>query len=306
ESGRALWARIEAFLAQHGHGAEREFELAAPRWREDPAPLLAALQAQVRALDEGASADFDVLPRGAAIASVERGMGLPGRWLFRGLLGRAQAFTLARENLKYHFVLAHARLREICRALGARLAAEGCLSGEEDLFFLTVEEVAALVEERLGGEEAQHRVARRRRAWKEYWSVAAPPAIEEGPGGRLQSVEVDVAEVGDGPVLRGLAASPGTYTGRARVVRTLEEGAGLEPGEVLVAPATSPGWAPLLAAAGALVTEIGGVLSHGAIIAREYGLPAVLNVAGATQRIRTGCLVVVDGDRGTVRLLEEP
>ena len=305
ESGRALWARIETFLAQHGHGAEREFELAAPRWREDPAPLLAALQAQVRALDDGASSDL-AAPRAAAVASVEGRMSPPSRWFFRSVLSRARTFTLARENLKYHFVLAHARLREICRALGARLTAEGRLNGEEDLFFLTVEEVVALVEGKVGGEEAQQRVARRRRMWEEYWSVAAPPAIEERPGGRLHPVEVEVAQAEDGPLLQGLAASPGTYTGRARVVRTLEEGARLEPGEVLVAPATSPGWAPLLAAAGALVTEIGGVLSHGAIIAREYGLPAVLNVAGATRRIRTGCLVVVDGDRGTVHLVEEP
>jgi len=105
-------------------------------------------------------------------------------------------------------------------------------------------------------------------------------------------------------LLRGLAASPGSYVGWARVLHTPVDGAGLEPGEVLVAPATSPGWAPLLLAAGALVTEIGGTLSHGAIIAREYGLPAVLNVAQATRRIRTGQLIRVDGSRGTVQLLE--
>ncbi|HHH40855.1 MAG TPA: hypothetical protein ENK56_02480 [Chloroflexi bacterium] len=301
--GRALWARIEAFLAEHGHGAEREFELAAPRWREDPTPLLAALQAQVRAADREIASD-PIARRLAATARIERRLGPAERLLFRLLLRRAQIFTQAREDLKYHFVLAHDRLRKLYRALGVRLAAEGYLVGEEDVFFLTVEEVVELVGGGLPGEEVRRRAIGRRRMWEGYRRVVAPPAIEE-EGGRVRPVEAEGAGAGDGLLLRGLAASPGTYIGRARVVRTLEEGAGMEPGEVLIALATSPGWAPLLVAAGALVTEIGGTLSHGAIIAREYGLPAVLNVPGATRHIHTGQLVRVDGSLGTVRLLEE-
>jgi len=100
--------------------------------------------------------------------------------------------------------------------------------------------------------------------------------------------------------LQGLAASPGRVTARARVMLDPSDAAVLQKGEVLVAPATNPAWSPLFLTAGALVTEIGGLLSHGAIVAREYGLPAVLNVKDATRVIRTGQLLTVDGWQGTI------
>ena len=105
--------------------------------------------------------------------------------------------------------------------------------------------------------------------------------------------------------LRGVAASPGRVTGRARVIFDPQRSACLEHGEVLVASSTNPAWSPLFLNASALVTDIGGLLSHGAIVAREYGLPAVLNVKDATHRIRTGQLLAVDGYSGTVNLLDE-
>jgi pyruvate,water dikinase len=304
EPGRALWARIEAFLAEHGHGAPQEFELAAPRWRDDPTVILSALQAQVRAAGEEPTVDPAAV-RIAATARVERRLNPAQRWLFRRLLRWAQAFTLAREDLKYHFVLAHGRLRDLYLDIAAGLVAEGRLGDREDIFFLTANEVEELVGGERTPEEGRRRVAERRRAWEGYQKGVPPQALDQWADGRLWPVIPSAPPGGgDGPLLRGLAASPGAYTGRARVVRTVDDGAALEAGEVLIAPAASPGWAPLLMAAGALVTEIGGALSHGAIIAREYGLPAVLNVGDATRRIRTGQLVHVDGSAGVVRLVE--
>jgi len=232
-------------------------------------------------------------------------LGLPKRWFFRYLLHWTQYFIVTRENLKYHFVIAHSRLRDLYLSLADRFVAAGRLSDPADVFFLTADEVIALAEDKhettLDG-----LVDERRRAWQTDQEAAPPFAFEQQAGGRLCPVSPPAAPDGDaGQLLRGFAASPGSYTGRARVLHSPSDGATIEPGEVLVAPATSPGWAPLLLAAGALVTEIGGTLSHGAIIAREYGLPAVLNVAGATRHIRTGQLVRVDGSRGAVRLLEE-
>src|SRR5436309_16002401 len=101
--------------------------------------------------------------------------------------------------------------------------------------------------------------------------------------------------------LHGSAASPGVVTGRARVISS-PQGAHLEPGEVLVAPSTDPGWTPLFLTAGGLVMEMGGMMSHGAVVAREYGIPAVVAVAGATDQIVTGQRVTVDGSAGTVTL----
>ncbi len=305
DAGRALWAQIERFLIEHGHSAMQEFELAAPRWRDDPTIVLSALQAQVQAVGDEPAGD-PTAARLAATAQVECRLNLPKRWFFRHLLRWAQALTVTRENLKYHFVIAHSRLRDLYLALAAQLVAAGRLSSAEDVFFLTDEQVAALVEGKLVPDEGRERVAERRQAWEADRQVVPPLALEQLPNSHLRPVSPSPPPGGDGErLLRGVAASPGSYRGRARVVLSLDDGIDLEPGEVLVVPGTSPGWAPLFVVAGALVTEIGGALSHGAIIAREYGLPAVLNVAAATRRIRTGQLIHVDGSQGVVRLLGE-
>jgi phosphohistidine swiveling domain-containing protein len=259
----------------------------------------------VRATGEEVVADPTAV-RLAAVARIVSWLRPPQRWLFRLLLRWVQTFTVTRENLKYHFVIAHSRLRDLYLTLAARLVAAGRLAGPEDVFFLTAEEVVALVEGRLASSEGRERVAQRRRTWEADQRTRPLSAFDQLINGRLRPVAPSVAPGGDGgQLLRGLPASPGSYVGQARVLHTPADSAGLEPGEVLIAPATSPGWAPLLLAAGALVTEIGGTLSHGAIIAREYGLPAVLNVTGATRCIRTGQLVRVDGSQGIVQLLGE-
>src|SRR5205085_10144945 len=103
-------------------------------------------------------------------------------------------------------------------------------------------------------------------------------------------------------MLQGTPASPGAVTGQARVIHD-PDGARLEPGEILVAPSTDPGWTPLFLTAGGLVMEMGGMMSHGAVVAREYGIPAVVGVAGATERIATGQAVTVDGSAGSVTLV---
>jgi len=279
EVGRAFWTRIEAF----------------------PIIILSALQASVRA-SENSAADPGRIRR-ETVAQVEKRLNLPQRVIFRRLLHLAQMFTATRENLKYHFVIAHSRLRDLYLALAGQFVAAGQLSEPDDIFFLTADQVVELTEGKLAVSAI---VSERRRAWKVERETAPPRAFEQMGDGRLRPVSLHAETCGDGAqLLRGSAASPGSYTGRARVLRSPTDGDGIEPGEVLVAPATSPGWAPLFLTAGALVTEIGGVLSHGAIIAREYGLPAVLNVAGATRHIRSGQLVHVDGYRGTVQLLEE-
>ncbi len=299
ESGRILWSQVEAFLAEHGHGTAQEFELAAPRWRDDPTVVLRALQAQVRAINKGSAIDPGQARRDA-VAQVERALNLPQRVIFRSVLRRAQMLTVARENLKYHLVIALGHLRDLYLALAERLALS------EDIFFLTADEVAALIDGVLAPDESERRIAERRQEWETDKRATPPFALDQlADGHLLVAARPGTSDRTDGSLLRGFAASPGVYTGRARVILTPDDGAALEQGEVLVTQATSPGWAPLLLSAGALVTEIGGTLSHGAIIAREYGRPAVLNVADATRCIRNGQLLRVDGSQGLVRLIEE-
>jgi pyruvate,water dikinase len=302
-AGQALWAKVQAFLAEHGHMASQEFELSVPRWRDDPKIILAALQSQVRAASEGPT-EAPAVSRLAAIAQIQQELSPLRRWIFRLLLHWVTAFTVHRENLKYHLVMAHSRLRDLYLALAARFVADGRLANAEDVFFLTVDEVRRLVDE---SEDCDYRkrVSERRQAWKADQEATPPPALDRWPDGRIRSAApTGVTGDTDGQPLHGLAASPGTYVGRARVALSLEGAGHLEPGEILVIQAATPGWSPLLWAAGALVTEIGGTLSHSAIIAREYGLPAVLNVRDATRLVHTGQRVRVDGSRGTVQLLE--
>jgi pyruvate,water dikinase len=304
EAGRALWRRIEDFLQEYGHCAVEEFELAMPRWRDDPTMVLSALQAQVQAAEvEKKAAPGEAKQRN--IAEVEKRLTWPELMVFRRLLEQTETYTAIRENLKYHLIIAHSQMRDLFLALAERLVAAGWLADREDIFHLTVDEVDALVRGALTPDEAADRVGLRRREWRAVQNIIPPSAFDQLSNGRLRPVHPSPSANADVPLLQGLAASPGSYVGPARVLRDVRGGAFLEPGEVLVASAISPGWSPLLAMAGALVTEIGGTLSHCAIISREYGLPAVLNIANATRHIETGRLVHVDGYTGTVRLLGE-
>jgi phosphohistidine swiveling domain-containing protein len=309
DAGRAFTAQLTAFLDKHGHGAAEEFELASPRWRDDPLIVLRALKSQV--LLETSEAHHRVDPtadRLVATARIEGRLGLLRRLLFRCLLHQTQTFVATRENLKYHFVIAHSRLRDGYLAQAQTLVVAGQLPDVGDIFFLTTDEAIALTEERLTASEGRSLVAKRQRQWDMDMDrrVTPPPALDQWADGHYRPAAAAKEDaVAGGTVLRGFAAGPGTYIGRARIIRTPDEGAELQPGEVLVAPAASPGWTPLFLTAGALITEIGGALSHAAIIARERGLPAVLNVTGALDHIHTGQLVHVDGTQGIVNLLEE-
>jgi len=302
-AGRALWARLQRFLDDHGHMAAQEFELMVPRWREAPAVVFKSFQRQVRAALRGPTVDGSLDPGDVALRVRQR-LGVFKRWVFGQVLRLAQTFTATRENLKYCFVIAYGHVRECYVNLASRLVHAGVLGASGDIFFLTADEINALVSAGTCP-VPQAEVTTRREAWEREAQGKPPFALEQRRDG--QTVVATSAKSGrraDGLLLRGVGGSAGLYTGRARVVRSPED-ADLAPGEVLVAAATNPSWAPLFTVAGALVTEIGGVLSHGAIIAREYGVPAVLNIPEATERIRTGSLITVNGSEGTVRLLEE-
>lgn len=300
-----LLAWLETFLAEHGHSSQQEFELMAPRWRDDPAPMLSMLQGHVRAADS-ADAEKQGAVRQRATQTMHgrltRGLErlLPWRRAFFALLLRwTQDYSVLRENMKYAFVLVYGHLREDYLTLAAQLVKAGQLDAVDDIFFLRAEELTGLVDGSLGVSAARDLIAQRRREHELHLTTDAPSTIEERNGEHRQP-QAPQTERSTAQVLPGLAASPGRVTARARVMFDPLEAVSLQKGEVLVAPATNPAWSPLFLTAGALVTEIGGLLSHGAIVAREYGLPAVLNVKDATKIIRTGQLLTVDGWQGTV------
>jgi phosphohistidine swiveling domain-containing protein len=186
-------------------------------------------------------------------------------------------------------------------ALGHRLAARGVIAEADDMFFLWLEEIAPIVGGNAGF-DVRARIAERKAEYERNLAIS-PPAIVVGrydPAKHLPDVIDSTSKE-----LTGLAVSPGIVTGPARVILH----AGTEqvlPGEILVAPFTDPGWTPYFIPAAGIVMDQGGLLSHGSIVAREYGIPAVVNVGPATRMIKTGQMIQVDGDNGVVRIMTTP
>ena len=215
-------------------------------------------------------------------------------------LRRVRQLVGLREAPKFLLIVALATMREHLKVIGRELAATKVIDQVDDVFFLDLGEVRR----GLSGEDMQHLVAEHREAYEQELKRRHIPRLLLSDGTEPEAVATEDARAdgarADG-ALTGSPASTGTVTARARVVLD-PVGAHLEPGEILVAPSTDPGWTPLFLTAGGLVMEMGGSNSHGAVVAREYGIPAVVGVPEATHKIETGQLITVDGAAGLVSL----
>ena len=297
----ALQDGLDAFLRRYGHRAVAEIDLGMPRWSDDPAHVLGALANYLR-LDPDAGQAPDVrFAAGAraaegAVADVVTRVRRHSRSRARAVafaLRRVRQLVGMRETHKDHLVRYIAAARFEIAAVGAELADRGLLDDAADVFLLDLPQTRAA----LAGADPRAAVAANRAEYDRELRRRHVPRILLTDGTEPEAVAASGAAL-DG-ALRGTPASAGTVTGPARVVLD-PVGAHLEPGEVLVAPSTDPGWTPLFLTAGALVMEMGGANSHGAVVAREYGIPAVVGVPGATTRISTGEVVTVDGAAGLV------
>lgn len=301
------WKR---FLAEHGHRAELEAELLEPRWAEDPSPVVAVLRSFVASPDrEPPRQREDRLARAARALATQCAGALRSRSrrerllpletaLFWLLYREARRYAPYRENLKAAALKALFLVKRVFLEEGARLVQRGLLEAPGDVFFLDVHEVEAARES--GSGALLRSLVRARREERERWrKTEPPPFVLEVPGEELRPVDAAVPD-GHAGSLAGVAVSQGRAAGVARVLRSLDDAPRLHKGEILVARVVNAGWTPLFVLAGGIVAEMGGALSHGAIVAREYGLPAVFGVTGATARIRDGDRIVVDADRGLV------
>ncbi|MEU9836649.1 PEP/pyruvate-binding domain-containing protein [Streptosporangium sp. NPDC048047] len=293
---------LRGFLAAHGMRTVAEIDLGVPRWSEDPQHVIGVLANYLR-LDDPALAPDALFAEGAAEAErmvgtlAARAGGLRGR-VIRFALGRTRALAGLRELPKHHLVSVLAAMRAELAAVGADLADRGLLSRPDDVFLLTFPEVRAALTAppRHPGTPAGVVAERRQEAARELLRRHLPRVLLSD-GTEPEAVRQPGAPA-DGS-LTGTPASAGTVTGVARVVLD-PVGAHLAPGEILVCPSTDPGWTPLFLTAGGLVMEMGGANSHGAVVAREYGIPAVVGVAHATERVSTGLRITVDGTSGTI------
>jgi pyruvate,water dikinase len=284
-----LGVRLKELLRRWGHRGVSEAELRAASWEDDPAPLLVALHARAlsprppgfraRAAEQLGRADAQAL--GARLGPLRSS-------LVRWGISRAREWVARREATKSLAVGLVDHGRDIVRSAARRLVTAGALTDADDVFFLTAEEVRAALR---GTAPSRAALARRRRRWEREAALPAPREVDFGT--------VQAPPVAEGELL-GIGVSAGVGAGPARVVLP-GEAMRLEPGEVLVAPVLDAGLGPLLASAAGAVAEIGGLLSHGAVVARELGVPCVVDVKDATRRIETGERIVVDGGSGRVR-----
>jgi phosphohistidine swiveling domain-containing protein len=307
-----LQEKLGAFLVRFGHRAVAEIDLGMPRWGEDPAHLLGAIANCLRVTDPHQAPDVQ-FARAAAQAE-EKVADLVSRAarhsrlraaMVRLALRRARQLCGLREQPKYYLIVILAALRRQLAAVGAELARSARIAEASDVFFLQPDEVRV----GLRGADLTQLVADRQRVYERELRRRYIPRLLLSDGTDVEAAAArtsgpTAAAVEPGRmVLSGSPASAGTVTGKARVILD-PVGAHLEPGEILVAPSTDPGWTPLFLTAGALVMEMGGTISHGAVVAREYGIPAVVGVPDATLRLVTGQTITVDGAAGTITLTE--
>jgi phosphohistidine swiveling domain-containing protein len=300
--------RFHAHLEQYGH-ALYGLDFAKPVPADDPAPLLATCQMYLN----GQGTDPHERQRTLAARRDEASQIMLGRLkglrlkLFRKTLGWAQQYAPLREDSLADIGLGYPLLRRMLRELGRRLVQAGMIEQADDVYWLNESEAtraAAALDRGETPHSAMEIIRQRQAVWRAEQRVTPPPALPERTGWTKVMDQAGPARAGQetGDTIQGVGASPGRVTAQARVLHGPEDFGQMRPGEALVAAITTPAWTPLFAMASAVVTDIGGPLSHGSIVAREYGIPAVLGTGVATRRIRSGQSIAVDGSAGVVVL----
>ncbi|TXG86555.1 MAG: hypothetical protein E6R14_02780 [Thermomicrobiales bacterium] len=314
-NGQELLRQIETYLATYGL-TQGLFDFADPTWLEDPAPLYATMRAYLETGgDNRAAHEAQIRRADAAIAEMRQYLAAypePVRGQFEALLVMARDGSFLQEEHNFYIDQQFfSSFRLAILALGRQLAWHGRLDQEEDILFLHLDEIRAM----LSGDDLDARgiVAERRASYEASKLDVPPPFLGQPPSGPPPNNPLMRAmgrffgwapPTTDEPgAVRGYAASRGQVTAPAFVARSLEAASAIPAGHVLVTVTTTPSWTPLFGIASAIITETGGPLSHCAIVAREYGLPAIVGVRGATTRIQTGQLIRVDGTTGEGMLL---
>jgi phosphohistidine swiveling domain-containing protein len=319
ESGVREWpdfrARLQAHLNTYGH-IIYDLDFAKPLPLDDPAPMLETAKMYLRG--EGVNPHerqraAEEKREQSAEAMRARLKGLR-RWAFDKTLKIGQTMAQMRENALADIGLGYPVLRQMLRELGRRFVQAAAIAQPDDIFWLKVDEVQDVIAALPNLPQVQNlrevvaeRVAQRKATHESLKGVIPPPMLP--PRKRYLGIDMEAftpateGSHGDG-MLKGIAASAGVVTAPACVLHGPEDFDQMHPGDVLVAATTTPAWTPLFAMAAGVVTDIGGPLSHGSIVAREYGIPAVMGTGVATRRIKSGQVITVDGSAGIVVLIE--
>lgn len=298
--GTDFLAAFDAYREEYGHRAIGESDIATPRFADQPDYVLGVIRRHVQTPPARSAAEIQQQQKTTqcrALREIRERLGW--RWIHRALFTwwhRRLCRSLSlRETNRHHLMYFSTAVRRLILTLGKQWATEGRLASPEDIFFLTADELRAAV---MDAQRAWNNVVAERRAeWQRQAAQTVPDFLSPGEA----PATLSSAPGRNSRTCRGIPISAGTAEGPVRLIRSLADLHRVTRGDILVVSVIDPGMAPLFGLAAGLVAEIGGTLSHGAIIAREYGLPTVANVPGVTSFFKDGERVVVDATRGEVR-----
>jgi pyruvate,water dikinase len=313
-NGESVVDALQRYLHEYGHQIYN-LDFVAPTQNDDPLPVLLSLKALVKNPPEQDARTRQARmaeEREALVTRTLQALNPVSRRLFRWVWKWTKHYAPYRENVLFYMGAAWPTARKLAAELGRRLTDAGTLANPDDIYYLDSEEITTAVQARAQGKDIPEFVtlAQERRALREARKQLTPPAKVPAQGAiRLGPIKLSMFDPtpsgvdNSGPVLKGYAVSTGRVTAPASVIRSIEEFDRMKPGTVLVCTTTTPAWTPLFSQAVGLVTDVGGALAHGSIVAREYGIPAVMGTGVATERIQSGMMLTVDGNAGTVTLV---
>jgi len=311
--GCVFWGEVADFIRQNRYMSSVDEDLSKPRWDEDPCFALSTLQAYARSDESLNPAKQLEAQRKVRDTTEERAMDILSRgwrrvWpftrrAFRQHLDTVRRYVWWREEMRMIASRAFYHTRRFVKEMGKRWASQGLLEIPEHIFLLYRRHVLAGIENKLDPHEARQFITRYLRMKECYREFDPPTTI--GQGIRLETRKARRRAKKGQVLFHGVPCSSGRVEAPARVILNLEEAGSLQQGEILIAPYTNPTWTPLFNLASAIVIEEGGLLSHGSVVAREYGIPAVVRVEGAIETFRTGQILRVDGTAGTVEILRD-
>lgn len=282
---------LDRFLADYGNRSQSSWEIFAPRWKEAPSRLVPYLLS----MKDGAS------PMEAARGQQQRferaeqllqtNIGLGERWIAGQLVTLVREYLLLRENQRFFFERLFGQMKETLLWVGNEWVKQGILSRSDEIQFASWSLICDTISGAVSPEVCAETIGNAEHIWRNAEDKQAPDFLR---GERPLELDIDARR------LQGLGISEGRVKGVVRILTTPEDGQRLHSGDILVARSVDPGWTPLFGVAGGIILELGGRLSHGAVVAREYGLPGVVQIEGATKRLSDGQTVILDGQQGIV------
>ena len=291
ESHHPFVAQLQEFINRYGHRCVKEMDLSTPRWREDPTPIIAMLRSYLATDSE--AMDAHGLHLSALDDLHQQVKSRVKRKLLDYLIRRTGYYITLRENSRYYHTMAFDVVRHKLKLMEQQFIYDGRLKCADDIFFLHWVEAVQMADAQLGWLDVEDRIRERRQAWQ--------AAARQRP---QETINVPIEPRADTGSLSGYCASPGYAEGTARVILDPTLSTALQPGDILIAPYTDPAWTPLFPSVGAVVVGIGSFLSHAGTVAREYGIPCLVDVEGCTEKIRSGQHVRVYATEGFVEVVE--